>query len=104
WCAAHDMADILARFEAAQGTIAPVYSIEQIFADPQFQERDAITRVPDDDFGSVRMQNVVPRFVNEPGAVRWTAGELGAHNEEVYGGWLGIAEQERQRLEKEGII
>lgn len=104
WCAAHDMADILARFEAAQGTIAPVYSIDQIFADPQFQERDAITRVPDDDFGSVRMQNVVPRFVNEPGAVRWTAGELGAHNEEVYGGWLGIAEQERRRLKNEGII
>ncbi|MDO8278706.1 MAG: CoA transferase [Burkholderiaceae bacterium] len=104
WCAAHDVADVLARFEAAEGTIAPVYAVDQIFADPHFQAREAITRVPDGDFGEVRMQNVVPRFTRDPGTVRSTGGELGADNAQVFGEWLGLSEDERRRLQADGTI
>jgi crotonobetainyl-CoA:carnitine CoA-transferase CaiB-like acyl-CoA transferase len=30
--------------------------------------------------------------------------ELGAHNQEVYGDWLGIPSDELERLQKEGVI
>ena len=104
WCAGHSLEEVLAAFEAAQGTIAPIYSIDQVFADPQMQARDVLTRVPDADFGTVRMQNVVPRFVNEPGAMRHTGGDIGQDNAEVWGEWLGLDAAEQQRLKASGVI
>ena len=104
WCAGQSLADVLEAFRAAQGTIAPVYSIDQIFADPQIQARDAITTVPDKDFGSVRMQNVVPRFANDPGRVHSTGGSIGQDNAEVYGEWLALSGEEQQRLKRSGVI
>jgi crotonobetainyl-CoA:carnitine CoA-transferase CaiB-like acyl-CoA transferase len=47
WCAQRPLAEVLAAFEAAQGTIAPVYDIDQIAADPQMQARKALCAVPD---------------------------------------------------------
>ena len=104
WCATQPLNAVLEAFAKAQGTIAPVYSIDQVFADPQMQARDAITTVPDADFGSVRMQNVVPRFVNDPGKVRSTGGAIGQDNAEVYGQWLGLGAEEQQQLKQSGVI
>ena len=104
WCAEHTLEEVLAAFERAQGTIAPIYSIDQIFADPQIQARDAITSVPDADFGSVRMQNVVPRFVNDPGRVHTTGGAIGCDNAEIFGEWLGLSAAEQQQLKLSGVI
>lgn len=103
WCAAHPVDEILERFARAGGTIAPVYSIDQIFRDPQVIARDAITRVPDEDFGVVRMQNVVPRFTIDPGKVRSTAGALGANNRDIFGA-LGVSEADMVRLKQDGVI
>src|SRR4051812_33860273 len=97
WCATQTLSDVLAAFGKAQGTIAPIYSIDQVFADPQIQARDAITSVPDKDFGTVRMQNVVPRFVNDPGSVRSTGGAIGQDNAEIYGKWLELSVDEQAR-------
>ena len=104
WCAQHALEDVLAVFQKAQGTIAPIYSIDQVFADPQIQARDAITTVPDKDFGSVRMQNVVPRFVNDPGKVNSTGGAIGQDNAEIYGEWLALSTEEQLRLKQSGVI
>jgi crotonobetainyl-CoA:carnitine CoA-transferase CaiB-like acyl-CoA transferase len=104
WCAQHTLDEVLSAFQSAQGTIAPIYSIDQVFADPQVQARDAITTVPDRDFGSVRMQNVVPRFVNDPGKVRNTGGDVGQDNAEIYGQWLSLSEAEQEQLKKSGVI
>jgi len=104
WCAAHTLEQVLAAFERAQGTIAPVYSIDQVFADPQVRAREAITAVPDADFGTVRMQNVVPRFAGDPCRIRACGGAVGEHNAEVWGGWLGLSESEQRRLRESGVI
>ena len=73
----HTLDEVLEAFNTAKGTIAPIYSVEQIFNDPQYQARDAIVSVDDEDFGSVRIQNVVPKFNENPGKIRWTAKKLG---------------------------
>ncbi|MGE0459726.1 MAG: CaiB/BaiF CoA transferase family protein [Bauldia sp.] len=104
WIEERDYAEVNERMVKAQGTLAPVYSIDQVFKDPQMVARDAIVPVADEDFGEVRMQNVVPRFTQEPGTVRSTAGSLGADNDEVYGGLLGLSAEERQRLKSDGVI
>ncbi|WP_347312810.1 CaiB/BaiF CoA transferase family protein [Defluviimonas sp. SAOS-178_SWC] len=87
WFAEHDLADIVAVFGREGGTLAPIYSIDMIFEDVQYQARKAIVSVPDDTFGEVRMQGVVPRFSRSPCAVRGSAGRLGRDNEEVLGAY-----------------
>ncbi len=104
WMREHDLEDILAAFEREGGTIAPVHSIDQIFKDPQMVAREAIVSVPDADFGSVRMQNVVPRFVGNPGQVRSTAGALGEHNHDFYVTQLGLSEAELQGLREQAVV
>lgn len=104
WMAEHDLVDILKAFENAGGTIAPVYSIDQIFEDVHMVEREAIISVPDADFGSVRMQNVVPRFVENPGRVTSTAGSLGEHNHSFYTERLGLSDSELQRLREQLVV
>lgn len=77
---------------------------DQISSDPQRPARDAITSVPDAYFGSVRMQNVVPRFANDPGRVHTTGGAIGCDNDEIYGHWLGLNPAEQQHLKDTGVI
>lgn len=103
WCATRTLADVLAAFEQAQGTIAPIYSIDQVFADPQMRAREAITRVPDADFGTVAMQNVVPRFAHDPGKIRHTAGAVGCDNDRVWGE-LGLSPDEQAVLRAAKVI
>ncbi|HEY5637533.1 MAG TPA: CoA transferase [Burkholderiales bacterium] len=103
WCAQRTLAEVLAAFERAQGTIAPIYSIDQVFADPQMQAREAITRVPDADFGTVAMQNVVPRFTNDPGRIRHSAGAVGCDNDRVWGE-LGLSADEQAKLRAAKVI
>ncbi len=50
------------------------------------------------------MQNVVPRLSETPGEIRWTGPALGQHNDEVYGGILGLDEEERTGLRERGIV
>lgn len=104
WCADRTLEEVLAAFASAQGTIAPIYSIDMIAADEQARARDMITRVPDRDFGSVAMANVVPRFAVDPARIRHSAGDLGQDNREVFQDWLGLTEQQIERLADDGVI
>ena len=104
WCAANPLEIVLARFNAAQGTLAPIYSIDQIADDPQVKAREVITRVPDRDFGTVAMANVVPRFTNDPAQMRHAAGDVGQDNDEVFRNWLGLSDQEVERLTERKVI
>ncbi|SCB37369.1 Crotonobetainyl-CoA:carnitine CoA-transferase CaiB [Bradyrhizobium shewense] len=104
WCAAHPLDEVLARFNAAQGTLAPIYSIDQIADDPQVRAREVITRVVDKHFGTVAMTNVVPRFTNDPARLRHAAGDVGEDNDEVFRNWLGLSDQEIERLTARKVI
>jgi crotonobetainyl-CoA:carnitine CoA-transferase CaiB-like acyl-CoA transferase len=82
---------------------SPIYDIADVFDDPQFKARQAIVRVPDSELGSVRMQGVVPRFSETPGAVRRAGPTIGEHNDEVYGG-LGLTAAEIAGLKAAKVI
>ena len=104
WCAARSLPQVLAAFEVAHGTIAPVYGIDQIESDPHMRARQALCDVPDQDFGTVRMANVVPRFAQAPCAIRHAGGALGQDNEAFYQGDLALPAAELARLRDAGVI
>ncbi len=104
WFRERDCADIMALFERADVVAGPVLDIRDIVADPQYAARQNIVSVPDEDFGAVRMQGVVPRFERTPGEVRHAGRALGADNEAVYKGLLRLTDDELARLATDGII
>lgn len=104
WFAAHDLDFILQRFDACQGALAPIYSSRQIVEDKQVQARGFLQVIEDDDFGSVRVPGVVPRFSNHSCMISRTAGGVGADNDEVFGRQLGLSAEEIERLKHARII
>ncbi|MDA9404356.1 CaiB/BaiF CoA transferase family protein [Bradyrhizobium sp. CCBAU 45389] len=104
WCGDHTLEEVLAAFAAEEGTLAPIYAIDQIAADPQSLAREMITRVPDRHFGSVAMSNVVPRFTADRAQLRNSAGDIGQDNREIYQRWLGLSEDEIARLAQAKVI
>jgi crotonobetainyl-CoA:carnitine CoA-transferase CaiB-like acyl-CoA transferase len=104
WIAAHTLDEVLAAFREANGTIAPIYGMDQVFADDQYQARKAIVSVQDEDFGEVRMQGLVPRFRMAPGKIRWAAKSLGADNEYIYKQLLNLDDQDIESYRERGIL
>jgi crotonobetainyl-CoA:carnitine CoA-transferase CaiB-like acyl-CoA transferase len=97
------LAELRETFTRHEVGFSPIYDIADVFADPQFQARQAIVSVPDAELGSVRMQGVVPRFSETPGAVRHAGPAIGQHNEEVYGR-LGLSGVEITALRARKVI
>ena len=83
---------------------APVYTIEDIFNDPQYAARENIIEIDDERFGNMKMQNIFPRLSATPGKVKWTGPSIGKNNNEVYEKLLGFSEEEIEKLKIEGII
>jgi formyl-CoA transferase len=104
WIAARPLDEVLAKFEAAEAAIAPVYDTAQIFADPHYRARPSLVPVPDQDLVKVMMQNVFPFLSRTPGRIRFAGPRLGQHNAEVLCGELGVAEDELAGLRSEGVI
>jgi crotonobetainyl-CoA:carnitine CoA-transferase CaiB-like acyl-CoA transferase len=104
WIGDRTAEEVLAAFEAAEGAIAPVYTIEDILRDAQYLARESVVRVPHDGLGDVLMQNVVPVLSDTPGKVRFAGAPKGSSNSEVYRGELGLSDEEIAHLETIGVI
>lgn len=104
WIASHTQEEVVETFRRANGTIAPIYSVDQMFEDPQFVARGAIPEVEDEDFGTVRMQGLVPRFKNSPGKIRWAGKHMGADNVDVFRELAGLDEADVASLKDIGVV
>ena len=104
WTARHDRDELMRLCEAAQVPCGPVYAIDEIFEDPQYQARDNIVRVRDDRVGEIAIPNVVPRLTDTPGRVNWLGPPPESHNDEIYRGLLGLSSAEIEALRADGVI
>ena len=104
WFAQRDCDDVMSLFEKADVVAGPVLDIRDIFKDPHYAARRNIVAVDDDDFGTVRMQGVVPKFNATPGEVRHAGRDLGADNRAIYIEEMGMSEQEFLALQANGVI
>lgn len=102
WIAQRSRDEVVRAFEQADAAVAPIYDIEDINADPQFQALGTIARVPDPDLGEVAMPNVLFRMSETPGAIRWAGARLGEHNRDVFGA-LGVTDEEFAELVARGV-
>jgi formyl-CoA transferase len=104
WFAEHTAAEAQRVLDEAGVPVSPIYSIADIFEDPQYEARGDVIAPSDPVIGPVPMPAVFPRFSRTPGGVRFVGPELGEHNAEVYGGLLGMSEADQAALRADGII
>ncbi len=83
WIARRTRDEVIAAFEKAEAAIAPVYDVRDVMTDPQYRALDTITEIQDPDLGPVRMQNVLFRLSETPGAIRWAGRPHNADTEAV---------------------
>lgn len=104
WTSKHDRAELLRICEENQVPCGPIYSIDEIFEDPQYQARGNILKMQDERVGELPIPNLVPRLSDTPGSVKWLGPKLGEHNDEVFKGLLGLTDDDLRRLAAEGVI
>ncbi|MFE2601121.1 CaiB/BaiF CoA transferase family protein [Streptomyces sp. NPDC059396] len=103
WIARHTRAEVMAAFEKAEAAVAPVYDIRDIMDDPQYRALDTVTEVPDPELGPLRMQNVLFRLSETPGAIRWAGRPHGADTDAVLTE-LGLSVSEIAALRSDGAL
>jgi crotonobetainyl-CoA:carnitine CoA-transferase CaiB-like acyl-CoA transferase len=104
WIAARSREQVIAEFERAEAAIAPIYDVADLLDDPQYAALHSVITVPDGELGAFRTHNVPFRLSDTPGAIRWGGPPRGAHNNEVFGGLLGLAPHELAQLTGEGVL
>jgi crotonobetainyl-CoA:carnitine CoA-transferase CaiB-like acyl-CoA transferase len=104
WTSTLTRDEALSRCAAAEVPCGPVYSIDEIFNDPQYAARGSILNFEDPRIGTLAIPNVVPTLSETPGRVRWLGPSLGAHTDEILGGLLGIGQDEIVALRATGIV
>ena len=105
WTRGFTAAELDVRLDEHGVVSGPIYSIEDIANDPHFQARDMIQRYQDDELGEIAVPGFVPVLSETKSEIAWLgSSEVGAHNEEIYCGLLGMTPAELQELENDGII
>ena len=104
WIKQRDQKEVLAAFEEAEAAIGPAYDIAQIFEDPQYQARDDIVALDDEDLGHIRMTAAFPVMSGTPAEIRHAGPRKGQHNDEIYKGEFGLSEAELAALREDGVI
>jgi crotonobetainyl-CoA:carnitine CoA-transferase CaiB-like acyl-CoA transferase len=104
WVAARTLDEAMRVFEQHDVTAAPVYDAEQLLADEHLQARGTYVTVDDDDLGAVTVQAPVARLSATPGRIDHLGRPLGADNEAVYGGLLGIDAERLAELRAASVI
>ncbi|AKU09633.1 CaiB/BaiF CoA transferase family protein [Haloferax gibbonsii] len=104
WMDDHSREEVLAAFEEADATLAPVYNVEDILNDEHYAAREAFLTVDDPDLGEAVVQNAFPKFSETPGRVDHLGPSLGEHNDAVYRDRLGYDESVLSDLEAEDVI
>jgi crotonobetainyl-CoA:carnitine CoA-transferase CaiB-like acyl-CoA transferase len=94
---------VLARCHAAAVPASLLYSIADIFDDPQYKARENIVTM-DSRVGPISVPGVVPKLSATPGAISWLGESLGAHNDEILGGMLGLSPEDLDKLRAQQVI
>jgi crotonobetainyl-CoA:carnitine CoA-transferase CaiB-like acyl-CoA transferase len=103
WTATLDSGEVLERLAEASVPSGPIYSVEDMMRDPQFNQRGMFETVQVDG-DPLKIPALVPRLEDTPGETLWPGPALGEHNEEVLGDLLGYSPSEMKRLAVEGVI
>ena len=80
-----------------------VYTLEEVFADPQVLHRQMVIEVEHPTLGKVKQVGIAPKLSDTPGKVRSLSPLLGEHTDEILQG-LGFNQGAIESLKNEGVV
>ncbi|MEM9596329.1 MAG: CaiB/BaiF CoA-transferase family protein [Acidobacteriota bacterium] len=103
WTRTLPSADVLRILDDAAVPAGPIYSVEDMVEDPQYQARGLFEEV---EVGGrpMKLPAIVPKLTETPGRTEWPGPELGAHTNEVFRELLGLDDGELHDLRSRGVI
>lgn len=104
WTRTHTREDVVDRLRAAALRAAPVLTIGELFKDEQLTHRAFFRGLPHPVIGTVHCISAPFTLSATPSRQERAGPMLGADNDHVFGGILGIEEEERAALARDGVF
>jgi CoA:oxalate CoA-transferase len=104
WTREWDKQDLFALLIARHVPCAPVRDLGEVVDDAHMHARGALARIDHPELGPITVPRSALRFEGSAPSDLTPSGRLGADNDSVYGGWLGLSADEIDALRKEGVI
>lgn len=104
WTRGFDAADLEARVREAEVPTSRVYTIADIFEDPQYAARDMLVDVPHPQLGTLRQVGVVPKLSATPGAIHRSGPRTGEDTDAVLRAFADVDDARLQTLRRAGVI
>ena len=103
WVASLDLETVLKRCAEGGVPASLIYSIADIFEDPQYRARGNI-KTTTSRIGALAVPDVVPRLSATPGEIRWLGEGIGAQNDEIFRDLLGLSDGDIRQMRDDGVI
>jgi formyl-CoA transferase len=103
WVNSLPLDQVMATLQQAEVPASRIFSVEDMFQDPQFLARDMLLASKLPDGKPFRMPGIVPKLSETPGEVEWIGPTLGEHNHSILSR-LGYNEDQISRLKTDGAI
>ncbi|VVD90795.1 Succinyl-CoA--L-malate CoA-transferase alpha subunit [Pandoraea terrigena] len=103
WTRVRSIDDALAVLQGADVPASRIYTVADMFKDPQFIAREMIQRHTFPDGTPIDLPNITPKLSQTPGQTQWLGPALGEHTEEVLG-QLGYDAEHIKTLRENGVI
>ena len=84
--------------------LAPVREVDEVMHDRHMHERGFLDDIEHDEIGALTVPTSPLRFHGADRRKTSPSPKLGQHNEEIYGGWLGLSPGEITELKAGGVI
>ena len=84
--------------------LAPVRDVNEVMHDPGMHERGFLAEIEHDEIGRVTVPTSPLRFHGADPVPLVPSPKLGQHNAEIYGGWLGLSQDEIAELKNGAVI
>jgi crotonobetainyl-CoA:carnitine CoA-transferase CaiB-like acyl-CoA transferase len=104
WTRTLPKAEIFAVAKARRIPLAPVREVDEVMHDRHMHERGYLDDIVHDEIGPITVPTSPLRFHGADRRDTTPSPKLGQHNDEVYGGWLGLGASEIAELRAEGVI
>jgi benzylsuccinate CoA-transferase BbsF subunit len=104
WTREHDVYEAMHILQAAGVAAGPVMTTDDQMADPHFQARGFAVEIDHPEVGARAVAGIPAKFSAMPELAYGPAPCLGEHNDEVFGGLLGLSREEIARLIEEQVI
>jgi crotonobetainyl-CoA:carnitine CoA-transferase CaiB-like acyl-CoA transferase len=103
WLTALDSETALQLLDEVSVPSGPIYSVVDMFADEHFKARGLFEEV-EYNGKKLKIPAMVPKLSRTPGRTDWPGPEVGAFNDEIFGGLLGLSDEARRKLADDGIF